>query len=287
MFESLETRRMLSTVVAKFDDGAYVVKGSEQKDHIHIVVDTFSTQSSRPVSAAAKLTGSRLGSGGGLVSGAEARSFSASSSIQFVASSMVFDRVRVFDETGLIASTVQPAGSVREVNVLAGGGTDVVRVDNNGSGARVSIAGGDDDDYIDSNAARGAAGSFVNGGAGNDLIRLSVQKGTEGHLVYGEAGSDTIHGSESNDRLFGDNPLAANDPAGADGDDAIFGNDGNDTLVGAEGADRLFGGAGDDLLDGQLGADKMDGGDGTDTAAAREPHDELISIERISGEKRP
>jgi Ca2+-binding RTX toxin-like protein len=44
----------------------------------------------------------------------------------------------------------------------------------------------------------------------------------------------------------------------------MHGGDGNDRLYGREGEDRLFGGTGDDTLDGQAGGDLMVGGEGDD-----------------------
>ena len=52
---------------------------------------------------------------------------------------------------------------------------------------------------------------------------------------------------------------------GGTGDDSIFGNEGNDTLLGGGGADTVYGGDGNDTIDGSSGADSLFGGDGNDS----------------------
>jgi len=54
---------------------------------------------------------------------------------------------------------------------------------------------------------------------------------------------------------------------GGSGDDAIYGNEVNNTLDGRAGFDQLFGGAGGDILIGGDGADLLNGGDGLDYAS--------------------
>ncbi|MDI1360362.1 MAG: calcium-binding protein, partial [Methylobacter sp.] len=49
------------------------------------------------------------------------------------------------------------------------------------------------------------------------------------------------------------------------GNDVLFGEDGNDSLNGQEGNDTLMGGAGNDIIGGQQGDDVLIGGTGTDT----------------------
>lgn len=52
---------------------------------------------------------------------------------------------------------------------------------------------------------------------------------------------------------------------GTDGDDNLHGGAGNDTLYGMGGDDHLFGGSGNDIFYGSLGNDVLDGGAGNDT----------------------
>jgi len=62
---------------------------------------------------------------------------------------------------------------------------------------------------------------------------------------------------------------------GGDGDDQLFGNEGNDVLYGAVGADILSGNDGNDTLNGDVGNDILHGGDGTDRLNGGDDFDEL------------
>ena len=59
----------------------------------------------------------------------------------------------------------------------------------------------------------------------------------------------------------------ANRLTGLEGDDALEGQGGHDTLIGGDGDDVLEGQDGNDTLNGGLGADDLEGGDGNDTAS--------------------
>jgi len=72
--------------------------------------------------------------------------------------------------------------------------------------------------------------------------------------IFGLDGNDTLTGGVLNDLLDGGN-----------GDDSLVGGAGNDILLGGAGNDRLEGGDGDDLLDGGVGNDYLAGGAGNDT----------------------
>ncbi len=56
-------------------------------------------------------------------------------------------------------------------------------------------------------------------------------------MVWGDNGNNTITGNGGNDGLYGGN-----------GNDTLYGGDGNDTLAGGAGDDRLFGGTGSDTF---------------------------------------
>lgn len=71
--------------------------------------------------------------------------------------------------------------------------------------------------------------------------------------VYGQDGDDTLIGGEAKDNLFGD----AND-------DILYGEGGHDNVYGGSGIDVGFGGTGDDYIDGGSGADELFGEDGDD-----------------------
>lgn len=71
--------------------------------------------------------------------------------------------------------------------------------------------------------------------------------------VYGQDGDDTLIGGEAKDNLFGD----AND-------DILYGGGGHDNVYGGSGNDVGFGGAGDDYVDGGSGEDELFGEEGDD-----------------------
>jgi Ca2+-binding RTX toxin-like protein len=241
MFETLENRRMLS-VTAKFDDAAstYRVEGTEEKEHIEVVVDSVTASNTRRSST-------------------------------FGAATMTYDRVRVFDAGVLVTSTLQPANSIKAVEVNASGGNDVVIASNDGRPARLFVDGGAGDDRVETTATSGAPGNTARGGAGDDLVTVTSGKGSaDGNVAYGGGGGDTITGSDFDDQLFGDDAFRAT--ADDDGADVIFGGAGNDVL---------FGGGGDDRLDGQAGNDKIDGGDGFDTAVADKEDAEPTAVEQL------
>ncbi|TCR70565.1 glycerophosphodiester phosphodiesterase family protein [Bosea sp. BK604] len=97
------------------------------------------------------------------------------------------------------------------------------------------------------------------------LRRLDGPVGTEGDdALQGTIGNDTINALGGDDTVFGG---AGNDVIdGGAGDDELSGDDGNDVLKGGIGDDALIGGAGSDMLFGGEGDDALDGGAGIDTA---------------------
>ena len=74
--------------------------------------------------------------------------------------------------------------------------------------------------------------------------------------IYGGNGNDTINGDDGNDILYGDN-----------GDDTLYGGSGNDSIYGDYGNDTITGGMGNDNLQGDYGNDTyiFNKGDGVDT----------------------
>ena len=240
MFETLETRRMLS-VTARFDDAAamYRVNGNDDEQHIEVVIDSVPSATSRGASPVG-------------------------------ADMPTYDRVRVYEDGALVASTHQPANAIKAVEVNAQGGDDVVIATNHGRPARLFVSGGAGSDRIETTSNAGAPGSSVRGDAGDDVIGLASGKGSTGtHVAYGGGGNDTITGSDLDDVLLGDDPF-----------DATI-RDGNDVLFGGAGNDALFGGGGNDYLDGQAGIDQIDGGTGFDTAVADKEDDQPKDVEQI------
>ena len=85
---------------------------------------------------------------------------------------------------------------------------------------------------------------------------------SEKHLENSSDGDDWLFGGEGNDVLFG---LGGNDHLyGGSGDDILFGGSGDDYLDGGEGRDILFGGSGNDIIKYDSTDFLVDGGDGID-----------------------
>lgn len=109
------------------------------------------------------------------------------------------------------AESSVPARRVREIDVEALGGDDVVTLWAN------LTASGDID--------AGAGNDIVHGGSGND----DIDGGLGNDTLYGNAGRDDLDGEEGNDR--------------------VVGGSGRDTIEGGLGVDALIGGSGGDLFD--------------------------------------
>jgi Ca2+-binding RTX toxin-like protein len=94
---------------------------------------------------------------------------------------------------------------------------------------------------------------------------LNASGGDGNDLIFGADGDDTINGQSENDQLFG----------GA-GDDSLIGGSQNDTLYGEDGADTLKGGNAADTVDGGAGGDLLEGGGGNNTMFGRAGKDTII-----------
>lgn len=113
----------------------------------------------------------------------------------------------------------------------------------------------------------------INSGAGDDDIVIGGTVTNMFSTIYLGAGNDDIDiNNQGNDRVFGeDGNDAINLGNGADvaeggaGDDMLSGEAGNDILRGGDDDDTLHGGAGFDLLEGGSGNDNLYGGDQADT----------------------
>ncbi|MBW7900131.1 MAG: hypothetical protein H3C26_01520 [Rhodocyclaceae bacterium] len=95
-------------------------------------------------------------------------------------------------------------------------------------------------------------------------VQAKSIEATEGDdTLYGGNGDDVLTGLGGNDQLYGQ---GGNDTLdGGTGNDSLYGADGDDTLDGGAGNDSLYGGIGDDTLDGGAGNDWLNGGSGNDT----------------------
>ena len=98
---------------------------------------------------------------------------------------------------------------------------------------------------------------------GHDSAKLhELADWSEKHLENSSDGDDWLFGGEGNDVLFG---LGGNDHLyGGSGDDVLFGGSGDDYLDGGEGQDILFGGSGNDIIKYDSSDFLVDGGDGID-----------------------
>ncbi len=114
---------------------------------------------------------------------------------------------------------------------------------------------------------------FVFSGAGADYIDLSGLFHFGTNWVFGEVDDDVIIGSD----LMNDNLLA-----GGDGNDFVWGMNGDDTMQGGAGHDYLgaffinptyYDDAGNDLMNGELGNDTLWGGSGNDTLYGEDGND--------------
>ena len=113
--------------------------------------------------------------------------------------------------------------------------------------------------YFNDTIKGGQGHADLHGGTGDDLIESGVKTDLSmGDALWGENGNDTLIGGSAGDLLFDDL-----------GNNLLNGGGGNDTLVGYDGgadaSNTLLGGAGDDELGGGgNGKFLMDGGDGND-----------------------
>lgn len=153
-------------------------------------------------------------------------------------------------------------------DVLLGGLANDVLVGGDGND---TLVGGDGNDTLWADSVDGAEGAkggdLAIGGFGDDLI---VGDGSEG-------GDDFLYGNEGNDTVLAGGGLDFVD--GGDDDDRIYGGDG------AEGSnDQLFGGDGNDFIDGGVGVDTISGGSGRDFIVGGVAGETQVSGDLISGD---
>ena len=98
--------------------------------------------------------------------------------------------------------------------------------------------------------------------------------GTDGNdVLFGTNGDNVVTAGNGNDLVFGGTGQI--DVAGGDGNDILFGGDGSDRLFGGSGNDQVFGENGDDRLWGDAGNDMLEGGAGDDTLFGGDGNDVL------------
>lgn len=225
-FETMETRRLLSTVVVT--DGVLVID-ADPRTASNIIVDLHAP-------------GGRIR---GYCAGVEA-TFAASEvrAVRITGSdaddSVFIDKaikLPTLIRTGAGNDRVRGGRGVDTVD--AGAGNDTVY----GSRGNDRLSGGDGNDMIHGNVGHdiidgGAADDRIYGQDGNDTLY-----GGEGFdLLAGQRGDDTIYGGEGDDRLGGG--TGADDLYGGVGNDKLEGHSGNDELFGGDGSDKTKGGNG-------------------------------------------
>ena len=232
-FESLESRRLLSSVTLHSNGVLRVVGDDEVTDQITL-----------------RLSGDQVSV---IVNGGDAQ---------------LFDKadvrlIRVHGRGGNDAITIDESnGALGErVEINGGEGNDVLT---GGTGSETIIGAGGDDQI------HGNGGSdLLNAGDGNDVITAGEQRdliyagpgdddvtaGGGRDFVRGGAGNDTLRGNAGADFLFGEA-----------GSDEIHGDEDADVLVGGQGDDALHAGEGNNYIFALDGADTVTAGDGNDRA---------------------
>ncbi len=144
-----------------------------------------------------------------------------------------------------------------------------------------TITTGDDDDVIDA----GDGDNEVDGGYDDDTITT----GSGNDTIVGGEGSDSILSGDGDDLITGgvgldsvnitddgsDTTFPGPDPILDNGDDFIDAGAGNDTVFGEDDNDTILGGAGNDLIDAGIDDDSVDGGDGVDVILGDQGDDTL------------
>jgi Ca2+-binding RTX toxin-like protein len=156
-----------------------------------------------------------------------------------------------------------------------------------GLGGHDVLSGQDGNDWLlggagDDTLTGGLGDDTLDGGDGLDVVMF---EGNYADYVIAEVvGGLTVSSTEGDDVLRNTNRLIFSDQTveviiagvylsgtdaadlieGGTGDDAIYGEGGNDTILGSEGSDLISGGMGDDSLYAASGDDTVDAGDGND-----------------------
>jgi len=142
---------------------------------------------------------------------------------------------------------------------VGGDGTDTADFSSRGENLRLSLNGVADDGAFGEGDNIQTDVEDIWGGGGNDVIVGNTSGNTDvANFFSGGAGDDDIRGLGGDDLIFG-----------GIGADSLDGGAGNDVIAGNEGSDYILGGDGDDLVeanDGEL--DTVIGGAGSDTVWA-------------------
>ena len=118
-----------------------------------------------------------------------------------------------------------------------------------------TITGNDQNNIIDG----GAGADAINGKGGIDTVTYASDR--SGADLFIDLLQSVQHGGHAE----GDTLVSIENIIASNGDDAIFGSNGNNRLEGGAGADVIFGRDGNDTIVSGSGADYLDGGQGMDT----------------------
>ncbi len=183
------------------------------------------------------------------------------------------------DGDGVVKITAYDAnGNEIPVNLVGGSKLTLLDTDGvNGADTADSDGGYDDVDSSKYNLQVSIAGpvakivvEHTQDGSGNSGINITdmyydvvTGEGAGGDdTLFGDEGDDSIMAGVGDDTVFGG---TGNDIlSGDEGDDTVYGGTGNDMIDGGSGDDILFGEDGDDKLEGSGGDDELYGGDGDD-----------------------
>jgi len=255
LVESLESRRMLTSVHATISGGILHVTGTEAADTISLTVAPGHILT-LTVNGSTKTFGAMANTG---LDHTEIMLLDGN------------DRVTIGPDAG----NVYVNGGNGNDTITGGNGSDTLT----GAGGTDFIIGGSGRDRINGNVGNdqlkgGKDVDRIFGGDGNDSIE--GEDGTD--YLFGENGNDTINGGSGSDSLDG---AGGNDSLdGESGDDTIVGGSGGDNLTGGTGHDTVFGNSGDDRLNlRDLASDIADGGADTDWAVIDDFERTLIVAE--------
>jgi hypothetical protein len=229
-FETMETRRMLSTV--QVADGVLIID-ADPHTASNIIVDLHAPHG--------RIRGS--------CAGVEA-TFSADE-VKAVRITGSDGDDNVLIDPALKLPTLIKAGAGNDT-VRGGGGVDTV----DGEAGNDVIRGGRGNDRL----SGGDGADCISGDAGDDTI----DGGADDDRIYGNGGDDTLYGGEGFDLLAGmggDDKVYGNAGDdwvfGAGGHDELYGGEGDDHIRGQRGADELVGGEGVDVIRGGVGKNKV------------------------------
>jgi hypothetical protein len=188
-----------------------------------------------------------------------------------------------------------PAAGIATIEVILGGGADILTVDVRGQASLGGDTGGRVTSHMTITGGPGA--DNVQGGQGNDTISTgdandTISAGPGNDVLLGGAGGDTMNGGTGTDevsyaaRSIGvtvdlgtlgpndgsseDGPANARDNLSAVDIERVIGGSGADDLRGRPAPDYLSGGPGDDVLNALGGADTVLAGPGFDNVEARD-----------------